>query len=104
MRREVGLSQTQVAVRLRITQSAWAKIEKGIVPLNALQEAEFCKLVGVLVSEMLARVEQIIAEFEAGGGVILYQRVPPKLSDAGSNLLLGAALVGLLGLFWPDDQ
>ena len=99
-RQRCGLSQAAVASRLGITQSAWAKIEKGVVPINVIQLAQFSDIVGEDVSDIFRGVEHAAAMVQGRGTDVVFERVESR-ADSG-NLILGAALAGLLALLFTE--
>ena len=101
-RQSRGLSQAHVAERVGLTQSTWARIEKGLVWINAVQMAKFSDLVGEPVSVLYRRVEDAVAVCELHGQQVTYDRpVTPKTEqDPGAavsgRFLFGTALAGVI--------
>ena len=95
-RKEAGLSQAAVARHVGIQQSAWAKIEKGVYPINVIQLVHFSELVGVDLSVLFARVERAQERVHSMGNQVFLDRAPSTNRDAAGSLLIGAALGALL--------
>jgi transcriptional regulator with XRE-family HTH domain len=62
IRKEAGLTQWQLAERLKRTQSEISKIERGEYRLDLLELYEFCEAVGISVREFIRRFEDSIDE------------------------------------------
>jgi transcriptional regulator with XRE-family HTH domain len=95
-RKQHNYNQVQIAQIMGIVQSGWAKIEKGIVPINSLQLAKFCNIIGSSPVDIQSRTERLKQDFESRGYEILWQRVPNKTAEAAGKMLIGAALSGLI--------
>lgn len=95
-RRAAGFSQASMAERVGLTQSTWAKIEKGLVPINAVQLVLFSEATERDCSVLFQQVESAVAAFQDSGHEVVLEKLPAKVSDASSNFILGAALAGLL--------
>jgi transcriptional regulator with XRE-family HTH domain len=96
IRKRHAYNQAQIAVRMGMVQSGWAKIEKGVVPINSLQLAKFCNIIGSSPIEIQKQTESLKQDFQSRGYEILWQRVPNKASEAAGKMLVGAALGGLI--------
>jgi DNA-binding XRE family transcriptional regulator len=64
LRKEAGLKQWQLAVRLERTQSEISKIERGEYSLDLLELYEFCEAVGISMQEFIRRFEGLMNETE----------------------------------------
>jgi len=92
-----GLSQTQVADALGLTtQSAWAKIEKGLVPIHVIQLEQFAILVGQPTSELYRQVETAVRTIQSQGQTVFHGRPPTRVSESTGKFLLGAGVAALL--------
>jgi transcriptional regulator with XRE-family HTH domain len=95
-RKQYNYNQAEIALNMGIVQSGWAKIEKGIVPINSLQLARFCNIIGSSPIDIISRTERLKQDFESKGYKILWERVPNKAAEAAGKMLIGAALGGLI--------
>ncbi|MGO9231879.1 MAG: helix-turn-helix domain-containing protein [Bryobacteraceae bacterium] len=60
VRTEAGLTQTEVAQRLKQPQSFVSKYESGERRLDILELREVCQAIGVPLPEFVGRLEQVI--------------------------------------------
>jgi transcriptional regulator with XRE-family HTH domain len=60
VRTEAGLTQTEVAQRLKQPQSFVSKYESGERRLDILELREVCQAIGVPLLEFIGRLEQVI--------------------------------------------
>lgn len=97
-RKELGLSQAQVAEEAGLNVSTWSRIENGESALTIEQLAAAAAKLDLAPSAILRTVEEKVAELRERGIETSTGRV--NVSDivkAGSIPLLGASLVGALG-------
>lgn len=98
-RSRIGLSQSDVAMKLQIGQSAWAKIEKGHVPIHIIQLAKFADLLNLKPHKIIEKADRAAAQWVQNGKELHYERSPAGRLPAGAGqFLLGAALGGALAL------
>lgn len=57
-RAEAGITQVDLAKRLRLTQSLVSKIERGDRRLDLAELRSFCKAIGIGLVEFVSRVEK----------------------------------------------
>ena len=59
---EAGLTQVQLAKKLRLTQSLWSKMERGECRLDIVQLRTVCHALGATLPAFVERVEQELAK------------------------------------------
>lgn len=57
VRKEAGITQVQLAKKLRLTQSLWSKMERGDCRLDIVQLRTICKVLGLTLAEFIQRLE-----------------------------------------------
>ncbi len=57
-RTEAGLTQVDLAKRLKLTQSLLSKIERGDRRLDLAELRSFCRAIGIGLPEFVSRVER----------------------------------------------
>ena len=57
-RRETGITQVELARRLKLTQSLVSKIERGDRRLDLAELRSFCRSIGIGLVEFVGRVER----------------------------------------------
>jgi len=95
-RNERGLSQAAVGAHLGVSQPTWAKIEKGIIPIQVIQLAQFAELVQTRLSSIFDDVDHTITMLDQQGTVVIYERSPTQAEAGQGNWVLGAALGSLV--------
>jgi transcriptional regulator with XRE-family HTH domain len=93
-REEAGMTQAVVAEELGVGPSAWAKIEKGYVPINVTQLAKVARLLGREPHEIVERADAFARHWQDTGKTLGHDSVPQGASP--KAFLLGAALGGAL--------
>ena len=58
LRRESGITQVELAKRLRLTQSLVSKIERGDRRLDIIELRSFCRAIGIGLTEFVSRLER----------------------------------------------
>ena len=58
LRKEKGITQTEVAQALGYQTSAVSKIERGQIRLDVVQLRTYCQAVGITLGEFVARLEE----------------------------------------------
>lgn len=97
-RKELGLSQTQVAEEAGLNVSTWSRIENGESALTIEQLAAVAEKLDLAPSTILRSVEEKVAVLRDRGIEISISRVDvSEIVKAGSIPLLGASLLGALG-------
>ena len=94
-RNQRGLSQAAVGHHLGVSQPTWAKIEKGIIPIQVIQLAQFAELVEVHLSSIFEDVDRTITSLKRQGTEVIYERSPAPAEAGQGNWVLGAALGAL---------
>ncbi len=61
-RQEAGLTQVQLAKKLRLTQSLFSKMERGECRLDIVQLRTICRVLGLSLSEFVERLERELAK------------------------------------------
>lgn len=61
-REAVGLSQTELAVKLGTTQSFISKIERGERRIDVLELRAFCRALGTTIPKILLQLERVRRE------------------------------------------
>ncbi len=61
-RQEAGLTQVQLAKKLRLTQSLFSKMERGELRLDIVQLRTICRVVGLSLTEFVERLERELAK------------------------------------------
>jgi transcriptional regulator with XRE-family HTH domain len=61
-RSDAGLTQLDLAKRLRLTQSLVSKIERGDRRLDLAELRSFCRVIGIGLVEFVGRVERELAK------------------------------------------
>jgi transcriptional regulator with XRE-family HTH domain len=61
MRRELGVSQVELANRLGATQSFVSKCERGERRLDIVEFRAFCRAMGVSLADFIERLEKKLA-------------------------------------------
>jgi transcriptional regulator with XRE-family HTH domain len=91
LRKDRHITQTEIAERLKMSQSAWSRIEKGFTNLNLEQLTKVATVLGVQPSQIISYADTAKREFEANG-----INVAESNSEATDWLLLGAAALALI--------
>jgi transcriptional regulator with XRE-family HTH domain len=60
-RQEAGLTQVQLAKKLRLTQSLYSKMERGECRMDMIQVRRICRILGVTLPEFVRRLEKDLA-------------------------------------------
>ena len=58
IRNETGITQVQLAKRLRLTQSLVSKIERGDRRLDIIELRSFCRAIGIGLTDFVSRLER----------------------------------------------
>ena len=95
-RASAGFSQAGIAREMGMTQSGWAKIEKGLVPINSIQLHLFAQKVGQPTQQIHRDVDHLVARLRSEGREVSLDRPPPKAADSLGKFILGAGLAALL--------
>lgn len=66
-RTKAGLTQADVAARLRLTQSSWSRIERGVTPLTVLQLTAVARLLDRAPHDLLRAADETAACAQAHG-------------------------------------
>ncbi|MBM3970826.1 MAG: helix-turn-helix transcriptional regulator [Planctomycetes bacterium] len=61
-RSDAGITQVDLAKRLRLTQSLVSKIERGDRRLDLAELRSFCRVIGIGLVEFVGRVERELAK------------------------------------------
>ena len=61
-RKKAGITQVQLAKKLRLTQSLFSKMERGECRLDIVQVRTICRLVGLAFPEFAQRLEDELAK------------------------------------------
>lgn len=61
-REEAGMTQVQLAKKLRLTQSLYSKMERGDCRLDIVQLRTICRIFGLTLTEFVQRLEAGIAD------------------------------------------
>lgn len=97
-RKELGLSQTQIADEAGLNVSTWSRIENGESALTIEQLAAVAARLELAPSTILRSVEEKVAALRDRGIEVSIGRVDvADIVKAGSIPLLGASLLGALG-------
>jgi transcriptional regulator with XRE-family HTH domain len=97
-RKEMGLSQAEVAERVGLTVSTWSRIENGESALTIEQLAMAAQALGVVPSAILRSTEDKVAELSTRGIATSASRADmAAMVEAGAIPLVGASLVRMLG-------
>lgn len=64
VRKKAGITQVQLAKKLRLTQSLWSKMERGDCRLDIVQLRTVCKVLGLTLSRFIQRLEQELRKRE----------------------------------------
>jgi transcriptional regulator with XRE-family HTH domain len=62
VRMKAGLTQVQLAKKLKLTQSLFSKMERGDCRLDTVQLRTICQALGVGLLEFIGRYEQELAK------------------------------------------
>ncbi len=57
-RQEAGLTQVELAKKLRLTQSLFSKMERGELRLDIVQLRTICRVLGLSLTEFVERLER----------------------------------------------
>ena len=57
IRNETGITQVELAKRLRLTQSLVSKIERGDRRLDIIELRSFCRAIGIGLTDFVSRLE-----------------------------------------------
>ena len=60
-REEAGITQVQLAKKLRLTQSLLSKMERGECRLDVVQLRTICRVLGLTLPEFIERMERELA-------------------------------------------
>ncbi len=96
IRRQQNLPQEHVADALRISQSAYSRIEKGATAMSVDQLHAAARALGISPTNLMRRAERMEAVLHAQGIDIIHERDPIR----GAEMITGAALGLLLGLLF----
>ncbi len=92
-RKELGLSQTQLATAVGLTVSTWSRIENGESALTIEQLAQAAQALGLTPGSLLQTIDTAITELhEKGIGTNVERASVQEISAAGSIPLIGAGL------------
>lgn len=95
MREQKGISQTDAASRLGVTQPSYSRLESGRAVLSVAQLSRACGFLGVSPSEFLKKVDYAKVSMKKMGVRVEHDQA----QDTGKviiNVLMGAALVLLI--------
>lgn len=62
LRERAGLTQVQVAKKLRVTQSLFSKMERGDRRLDIIEIRTLCRVLGVSLPHFVARLEHALRQ------------------------------------------
>jgi transcriptional regulator with XRE-family HTH domain len=93
-RGEAGLTQGQLAVAMRVPQSAVSRMESGLVPITVDHLKRVAWALKLPAHEILERAESTADELKRSGFKVVARRASES-ADAG-QALGGAALAGIL--------
>jgi transcriptional regulator with XRE-family HTH domain len=57
-RQEAGMTQVQLAKKLRLTQSLYSKMERGECRMDMIQVRKICRILGLTLPEFVERLER----------------------------------------------
>ncbi len=60
-RQSAGLTQVEIAVNLRTTQSFVSKCERGERRLDIVEVSEFCEAIGISLTSFVAELDEALA-------------------------------------------
>jgi ribosome-binding protein aMBF1 (putative translation factor) len=60
-RKDAGITQVQLAKKLRLTQSLLSKMERGETRLDIIQLRTICRLLGITLADFVERLERELA-------------------------------------------
>lgn len=112
LRKGKGISQFDIAKKIKINRSSWSRIENGTLAVNVHQLQKISKVLGMEVDEILNKVQTIAQSMEEKGYAVHYdsiKEINAKSSGAaGKGLaLIGGTVLGLLVgsvLFGGSDE
>lgn len=93
-RKELHLSQAEMAERTGVSQPTLSRIERGGVPLTVPQLLTIAQVLGVSASDLLRAAEADQRRLEANG--VKVRRDAPRQASGDWSPLAGAALAGVL--------
>lgn len=89
-RKSRSITQQQIAQKIGVGQTAWSKIEKGIVPITVEQLALVAAVLGTTPGELLGQADAVVTEANRRG----FRVLPKRVSDDS----LAIAVVGVTAL------
>lgn len=69
VRKEAGLTQVELAARLRHTQGWVSAVERGDSRLDLLQVHDWCRVCGRTMEELGRRLDELVAKEKARNGL-----------------------------------
>ena len=57
-REEAGMTQVQLAKKLRLTQSLYSKMERGECRMDMIQVRTICRILGITLPEFVSLLER----------------------------------------------
>ena len=67
LRVAADLTQTEIAGRLKMTQSAYSKLERGELRIDVVQLRQICQVIGIPLREFIVRFEKELARGSKAG-------------------------------------
>ena len=61
-RQEAGMTQVQLAKKLRLTQSLYSKMERGECRMDMIQVRRICRILGFTLPQFVERLEKELGE------------------------------------------
>ena len=95
-RQNAQVTPEEINQKTGIQASGWAKVEKGLVAINAIQIRGFADLVGVSVSEIFAQADQLAVDCESSGKTVVMDERVPTDKKLAAKYLIGGMLAGAL--------
>lgn len=77
-RKRAGLTQQELARRLRSDQSTVAKIETGVRGIDVLEFAEICDALGISLEEIVLQARNAVAGNPGGSDLLTAGRPGPE--------------------------
>jgi transcriptional regulator with XRE-family HTH domain len=90
-RKDIELSQADLAEKIGTSQSAWSRVEKGLSNLTVEQLTKVATILGVAPNQIIAEADEAKVTLECDG-----IQVAENKSKTSGWLLLGSAAIGLV--------
>jgi len=87
IRKEKGLSQAKMAKLISTTQPSYAKMERGVVIMSAVQLYAFAEKLEIKFGEVCSRAERMVEHCEDLGVIVERKRICPDRRRRGDYLL-----------------